>query len=184
MQYKYISDLHLFDITSTDWRPQFPELEDYASYLVDSWNAFTEPDDVVIIDGDIGHFCPYTIETLKKLNGIKILVIGNHDITWGSNLYNCGVFSGVHNSIEQNGIYIQHIPEEYHGSCQFYIHGHHHRYDMPGMYNKLRQYAADTYRLNCAADMNNHHPCTLQELILNKEVNLDRYRSMGILQED
>lgn len=180
MQYKYISDLHLFDPTSFDWRDGMPVM-DYACLLVDSWNAFTDPDDVVIVVGDIGHPCPYTIKTLQKLNGKKILVLGNHDLSWGPELYTCGVFSGIYESIEQNNIYINHIPEDYHGNCQFYVHGHHHRYDMPGMYKKLQRYAANTYQLNCAADMNNNRPCTLQELILNKELNLERYREMGIL---
>lgn len=183
MQFKYISDLHIYDITSTDWRPNFPNLDLYAIHLIDTWNAFTDPTDIIIIVGDIGHYCPKTIDVLRHLNGTKILVMGNHDISWGSNVYTCGVFSGVHEFIDQNNIHIQHIPETYTGTCQFYIHGHHHKYDMPGMQNKLQQYARDTCRLNCAADLNNHHPCTLQELIMNKEVVLDKYRGMGLLKE-
>lgn len=183
MQFKYISDLHLYDITSIDWRPEFPNLDLYAIDLMDKWNAFTEPDDIVILVGDIGHYCPYTVAVLKKLKGIKILVTGNHDVAWGNNLYTCGVFSGIHNVVERNNIHIQHIPETYTGTCQFYIHGHHHRYDTPGMQNALNLYVRDTYRLNCAADLNGNRPCTIQELMLNKEVLLDKYRSRGILQE-
>ena len=183
MQCRYISDLHLYDIYSIDWRPKFNNLDLYAANLIDSWNESTEDNDIVIIGGDIGHYCPKTLEVLSRLKGIKILVIGNHDLAWGSKLYTCGLFSGIHEVIEKNNIHIQHIPETYTGNCQFYIHGHHHRYDMPGMQNVLSQYARDTYRLNCAADMNNNRPCTIQELILNKEVNLERYRERGILQE-
>jgi len=183
MQWKYISDMHLYDVSSFEWRPQFDNLDLYAINLIDSWNAFTEPDDIVIVTGDIGHLCPKTISVLSKLKGTKILIVGNHDVEWGAKLYTCGVFSGVHNVIEQNNIHIQHIPEPYTGVCQFYIHGHHHRYDMPGMQNALNLYARDTYRLNCAADINGNRPCTIQELMLNKEVLLDKYREQGLLQE-
>lgn len=55
---------------------------------------------------------------------------------------------------------------------------------MPGMYNKLRSYVQDVYRLNCAADLNNHRPCTLQELMLNKELMIERYKGIGIIKED
>lgn len=173
--------MHIFDFTSIEWRPDFKDVFDYASYLIDQWNAFTEPDDTIIIAGDVGHCCRHTVTTLNKLNGNKILVRGNHDIDWGYELYACGAFVGIYDIIENDNVCIQHIPERYTGNCLFYIHGHHHRYDMPGMYNKLRDYAVDTYRLNCSADLNNHHPCTLQELILNKELVLDKYREIGLL---
>lgn len=181
MQYKFISDTHIYDMSSLDWRPQFSTLESYIIDLIDNWNAFTEPDDIVIMVGDIGHYCPRTIDVLNKLNGTKILIVGNHDISWGRNIYSCGVFSGVHDSLDTRGIHIQHIPEEYTGSCEFYIHGHHHRYDMPGMQNALQLYARDTYRFNCAADINNNRPCTIQELMLNKALLLDSCESRGLL---
>ena len=181
MQIKHISDLHLFDSYSLDWRSDFKTLESFADYLLEEWNRFTEPNDIVIIVGDIGFYCPKTIEVLKKLNGRKILVKGNHDIEWGSNLYTCGVFGGVHDYISSNGIYVQHIPEVINTPHQYYIHGHHHRYDMPGMQRKLEQYAQDTYRLNCAADLLDFHPQSITELILSKEVLLDDMRISGLI---
>lgn len=183
MQFRYISDLHIYDAESIDWRPEHFSLDTYVMSLLDCWNAFTDEDDYVIIVGDIGHKCPRTIEVLKRLKGIKILVIGNHDLSWGRDLWTCGVFSGIHESIENNGIYVQHIPQPYSGNCQYYVHGHHHRYDAPGMQNALLAYARDTYRLNCAADLNGNRPCTLQELELNKAVLMDKYREQGLLQE-
>jgi len=51
------------------------------SYLIDSWNSVVGDNDMVIIVGD---FClcrtPKVIQSyLDKLNGKKILVLGNHD---------------------------------------------------------------------------------------------------------
>lgn len=181
MSVKYISDLHLYDPTSVEWRPEFSSMLEYPKYLTEQWNNFTDSDDIVILAGDVGILCQQSLDILVNLKGHKILVVGNHDSSWLSQPCARDIFDGIHDSIEQNNIFINHIPERYDGSCQFYIHGHHHRYDMPGMNGKLQQYAADTYRLNCAADLNKHRPCTLQELIMNKELLLDKYRNMGLI---
>lgn len=181
MQCRFISDLHLYDVSSINWRPNFSSLDTYAMNLIDCWNAFTQPEDLVFIVGDVGHFCPRTIQVLKKLYGTKVLIVGNHDIEWGTNLYTCGVFSGIHQQIYANNIYINHTPDGDRGNCVFYVHGHHHRYDMHGMSNVLKDYARDTCRINCSADLINNKPCTLQELILCKEVWVDKYRELGLL---
>lgn len=181
MQVKYISDLHLYDSYSMDWRPNYQDMNSYADDLVTQWNMFTEEDDLVIIVGDVGKNCPRTVEILSMLKGIKVLVVGNHDLVWGKYLYSCGIFGGIHNCISRNNIFISHKPDEYRGECQFYIHGHHHRYDMPGMNKALQLYMHDTCRLNCAADLTNNKPCTIQELILNKELLMERYKVLGLL---
>lgn len=182
MQLRYIADTHLYDTYSLEWRPEFSNLDLYAMHLIDSWNAFTAKDDVTIMVGDVGQFCKRTVEVLKRLNGRIILVIGNHDISWGRNMYTCGVFAGIHDSIDTGTVYIQHKPTEGTNSVsKYFVHGHHHRYDMPGMQNKLIRYANDVYRFNCSADLNNHRPCTLQELMLNKELLLEKYKERGIL---
>lgn len=180
---KYISDLHLFDASSLGWRPLFSDVYSYADFIIDNWNRFTNPDEIVFIVGDIGHYCQKTIEVLQRLNGHKLLILGNHDTSWGNTVFSCGCFVGVYKAFDLESIHIQHIPEPITTSYTWYVHGHHHRYDMPGMYKALQLYAADTYRLNCSTDINNHRPCTLQELLLNKEVMLDNLRESGILQE-
>ena len=177
MRYKYISDLHLFDNYSFDWRPQYNSLTDFADELLSNWNVNVDPSDTIIIVGDIGHYCPRTVEVLQNLTGIKILVKGNHDLLWGRNLYDLGIFAGVHDYINLNGIHIQHIPDESVNHSSYYIHGHHHRYDMPGMYNALKAYYRDTYRLNCCTDLIGNKPVTLQELIVSKELMLETLRT-------
>lgn len=189
MGLRFIADLHLYDKYSLDWRDYLNmSLDEYANYLVDNWNFFCHEDDVILVAGDIGHYCERTISTLRKLKGNLVLVVGNHDVEWGNYIYTCGVFKGIHEIATLfDDIYIKHIPEfsdiEMH-KYRYLIHGHHHRYDMPNMSMKLNQYARNGKRLNCAADMNNNRPCTLQELILNKEVSLERYREMGLIKED
>lgn len=183
MQCRLISDTHLFDSYSLGWRSDLGSLEDYANLLITEWNEFTAPDDMVIMVGDIGYYCQRTIETLMRLKGRKILVIGNHDTVWGTAIYNGQLFQGIHTEINVDGMHIEHHPYGDRNGAQFYVHGHHHRYDMPGMYKHLLLYSKDTCRLNCASDLIGHRPRTIQELILCKEVMLDKYKSKHLLQE-
>lgn len=183
MQTRYIADMHLFDSYSYSWRDYLDlNVDGYASMLIDNWNAVVDTDDMVIMVGDIGRYCPKTLTCLKQLRGTKILVIGNHDTHWGNELYNPEYFQGTHWSIKTNGVFVQHIPSAIDTTgVQYFIHGHHHRYDMSGMQQKLEKYARDVYRLNCAADLIGHTPRTIQELIFQKELLLDRYKEKGLL---
>ena len=183
MSTKYIADLHLYDSYSVDWRSYLSlSLDDYAKYLVQEWNNSTEDSDVVIIAGDVGHLCPMTLEVLQQLKGTKILVIGNHDVTWGNMLYDNRLFAGTHEQILNNGIFVAHKPDVVRpANCTYFVHGHHHTYEPLSMRSCLKDYARDTYRLNCAADLIGHRPRTLQSLILQKELLLEKYKSTNLI---
>ena len=102
---RYIADLHLYDPCSLDWRKELKmSLSEYAGYLITQWNRFTKEDDFIIIVGDVGNYCQATIEAIKILKGVKILVVGNHDITWGKYLYDANLFKGTHQQIIQQKI--------------------------------------------------------------------------------
>lgn len=186
METKYIADLHLYDAYSEGWRNSYGlGLDGYAMLLLREWNDSVEDDDVVIIAGDIGKCCPMSIAVLQKLKGIKILVVGNHDLQWGSLLRDSSLFKGTHTCVNNNGIFVAHKPDiAKPAECVYYVHGHHHQYDVPSMRASLHQYARDTYRYNCASDLIGHKPRTLQELMLQKELLLERCRSAHLLQED
>lgn len=173
MQYKYISDLHINDLSIFDWRPQFTSMEQFIMTLIPEWNAYTEKDDIVIIVGDVGTYCPSTINVLNHLNGRKVLVTGNHDMEWGVHLWDSKVFQGVYDSLDMNGIHIEHTPQYTSSKYKYFVHGHHHLYNTAGMYKAFKSYAADIFRLNCSADILHFHPSTLQELILAKELLLE-----------
>ena len=185
MDTRFIADPHLFDIDSKDWRKELNmSLEDYAEFFVDKWNFHTSTEDLVLLAGDIGVYCERTIRTLERLNGDIVLVLGNHDVSWGNNVY-IKRFRHVCTEAELGKlIYVKHIPEftdQQIAQYSYLIHGHHHRYDMPNMYRKLEQYAKNSKQLNCGADLNYHHPCTLPELITNKEQLLYKYMERGLL---
>lgn len=170
MSIRYIADTHLYDSYSWEWRVDFDDFDSYANTLIEKWNYRVPADDTVILVGDIGTYCRRTLDVLGELRGKKVLVLGNHDIQWGDNVYTCGVFQGVYKSLMQNGLYVVHKPDEIPDNWQGYaIHGHHHTYNTLNMQQAFTQYVQDTYRLNCAADLINNTPLTLNELIINKE---------------
>lgn len=168
---RFIADLHIFDMYSMDWRDI--SLDDYASVIEKKWNTTVSQSDVTVVVGDIGHQCDKTIQFYQKLNGTKILVIGNHDLEWGKALWTCGIFQGIHREISMQGIDVIHIPDESSIKTHYYIHGHHHNYKSFNMRAQLTAYAKDVMRLNCAADLIGNVPRTLQELVLQKELFLD-----------
>lgn len=164
---------------SADWRDF--SMNDYADVLTSKWNSIVAETDQTIIVGDIGHYCPKTVQVLSDLKGIKFLVLGNHDTEWGNAVYSCGVFAGIHRQIITQSLEVVHIPDETTIKTHYYIHGHHHTYQTFGMRQALSSYAKDTYRLNCASDLIGHKPCTLQELVLHKELLLEQTHIQEVL---
>lgn len=179
MQIKYISDLHIYDVYSLGWRGNIT-LEYFADSLEYTWNSSTDEDEMVIIVGDIGYCCDKTKDLIRRLNGKKVLIIGNHDLAWGKDLYDNSLFQGVYPALSMNGLHVQHIPT-LDIKCDYFVHGHHHRYDMPGMHNALKQYQQNSRLLNCSADLLKCKPMTLPELITNKEMVIEDYISRHIL---
>ena len=87
MSMRYIADLHLYDLYCWDWRNQFDkDFRKMNDYLIEHWNSVCSRDDKIIIAGDVGNCCEATFDVLHELNGMKILVLGNHDTTWGYNV--------------------------------------------------------------------------------------------------
>lgn len=177
--------MHLYDSYSYQWREHLEmDLDKFAAMIVANWNSVCTDDTTTVIVGDVGRLCPNTKQVIRSLRGDKVLVVGNHDTGWGSELYNSELFKGTYYGLNYDNLYVQHIPELEpfrRSGATYFIHGHHHRYDEPSMQTELVKYAKDVYRLNCSADLIDYTPRTLQELILKKELLLDKYRDIGRL---
>ena len=84
-----MSDLHLalgvdkpMDIFGKGW-------SDYMQRIEDNWNNLVKSEDTVIIGGDVSWAmyldeCHRDFDYIQKLNGIKIILKGNHDYWWES----------------------------------------------------------------------------------------------------
>lgn len=65
------------------WRPQYSTVAEMNEDLIERWNASVRPDDVVWHLGD--YALGNTLQSLalvKRLNGTKHLITGNHDKCW------------------------------------------------------------------------------------------------------
>lgn len=163
----YTSDLHLghYNIIRLCGRP-YLTLDMMNEDLIVNWNLKVKDTDTVYILGDM--FFKYedieVVKTiLKKLNGKKILIKGNHDnflnqIRWQD------YFSAVKDimKIEDDGraVILCHYPiEEWDGFFRgsYHLYGHVHNND-----NGLRKIKK---RYNVGVDVNDFEPKTLDELI-------------------
>ena len=108
-----IGDLHLsfnenidkpMDVFGMGW-------ENHAERLESAWNEIVEPNDIVIIPGDIswGLRLEEALDDIKwihKLNGTKVISKGNHDLWWSrisylNTLYDDIIF------LQNNSYYIE-----------------------------------------------------------------------------
>lgn len=76
----FISDTHFNheNIIKLANRP-FSSAEEMDEVMIRNWNARVQPEDTVIHLGDFGLPLDYAKEVLDRLNGRKILILGNHD---------------------------------------------------------------------------------------------------------
>lgn len=77
----FVSDMHFGhkNALAFDNRP-FPDIKSHDRALIDNWNGVVNVDDDVWVLGDFSWYnATKTIEIFKQLNGIKHLIVGNHD---------------------------------------------------------------------------------------------------------
>lgn len=188
----FISDLHLGHKNCIDFcsRP-FSDINEMDEALICNWNKRVKDDDTVYIVGDLVWESSDPLKYLSRLNGNKILIVGNHDIKW---LKRQGMaiedkdgsvefrdYSEYFNKIAQyveivhDGMRITlcHYPMlEWRASRKlgskklgYLIHGHIHN-------SRDRKYVpllVLPHALNAGADINCYVPATFDELIENNE---------------
>lgn len=63
-------------------RTRFGSIREHDDFLVDRWNSVVAPGDVVYHLGDVAWRMPALDEHVRRLNGRKVLIAGNHDLCW------------------------------------------------------------------------------------------------------
>lgn len=129
MQY-VVSDLHLDHDNIIEYcdRP-FDSVEEMNRALVDRWNAVVEPDDEVILVGDltISSNAGTFIDWIDALAGEIVLVTGNHDDVVVPNLDGLHVFDHYQFEHGEYRFYCVHDPADARTNWSGWtIHGHHH----------------------------------------------------------
>lgn len=112
-------------------RPQFESIEQHNQTIVDRYNEVVGKDDLVYILGDVG-FTPASAlsEWVQKLNGRKILLIGNHDKLTDGEYRKMGFIEVVRHPIYfSTRVILSHCPvqEAYNNPYVFNVHGHIHK---------------------------------------------------------
>ena len=132
----FIADLHFGhqNIINMCNRP-FVDIEDMKHQLINKWNNKVSDNDTVYILGDLSFKMSKEeiIKILKKLNGNKILIKGNHDKYIGQRDFD-ECFKEIHNYLQIVGenkeqIILCHYPiidfaGMYHGAHMVYGHIH------------------------------------------------------------
>ena len=181
----YISDTHFGhkNVIKFDHRP-FSCVEEMDEALIHLWNGRVRSEDDVWFLGDFCHRSGHTPDWyLKRLNGHKHLIIGNHD-TWayGSSgqqyrdyFESIDQIARVDDVIRINGveekikIVLCHYPilewwHKHHGV--YHIYGHIHT-DTGETYQTISKY---DHALNAAAAINNYTPASFSELVENNRI--------------
>lgn len=111
---------------------EFPNIYYHDEYLIERWNSVVRPNDRVYHLGDVG-FKNFTQvhETFKRLNGVKVLIKGNHD-NFKLSQYS-QIFKDVRGSHTLDKFILTHIPIHPSSLSRWKanIHGHVHSNSLP-----------------------------------------------------
>lgn len=122
-----ISDTHFFHQKILEFcRPQFKTVEEMNEAIVENWNKKVTKRDSVWHLGDLCFGPVHNLDIVKRLNGIKNLVMGNHD-QYGIRVY-ADLFNKIEAAKKYDGYLLTHVPIH---PGQFYrfkgnVHGHLH----------------------------------------------------------
>lgn len=152
-----ISDTHFGHKKIVGYEPNtrpFNSIEEHDEHLVTLWNSTVKPKDTVWHLGDV-LFGRAAFATLKRLNGVKKLVMGNHD-RYPSALY-LEHFNAIFGAAEVHNCVLTHIPVTDAQKYRFRgnIHGHMHQHTLP-----------DPWYVNVSAEQTGLAPILLDEVIV------------------
>ena len=157
---RYISDLHLSHNNMAIKRG-FKNYEEHDEHIIKTWNNIVSKKDVTYILGDVTFEKSKPYEILNRLNGIKKVILGNHDepqhvpylLQYVNNV--CALKYLKHK--EFGNIILSHAPihpQELEYRFNINIHGHVHENTLP-----------DKRYINVSAEVINYQPKTLKELL-------------------
>lgn len=167
----YIADTHFGHKNILKYEPDRPgnSIEEMQEIMIEKWNNKVKEKDNVFILGDFAFRgakmkMEDIVELLKKLNGNKWLIIGNHDKNYITKLCKYGVI-GIADEMEiydgDDYVVMSHYPFEiwnhkHHGAI--HLHGHTHKSEL-----EHEDYTVKN-RYNVGCVWFNYEPVTLKEI--------------------
>jgi calcineurin-like phosphoesterase family protein len=115
----------------------FDDIDHMDNTMIDNWNNTVQDNDTIYHLGDVVMNKKY-LNIISRLNGRKILILGNHDVFDYSDYST--YFDKVYGSIKIKGLFLTHIPihiDSIPSGAYGNIHGHIHDkiIDHPRYYN-------------------------------------------------
>lgn len=159
----FTSDTHFFHENSIkyDNRP-FSSVNEMNESLIKNWNEVVKPQDTIYHLGDFGlASSDNLLQVVKRLNGNKIFIMGNHD----KQMHSKQIKESFESYNQYLEIYIDKIPivlfhfpinswnKKHYGS--FHIHGHVH---------SAQAYDKPVRALNAGVDCNKYTPISFEEV--------------------
>ena len=131
-----IADTHFGhkNVIEYENRP-FSSIEEMDNAMINNWNKVVGGDDIVYVLGDFSFYgIDKTSKILKQLNGVKKLVMGNHDRGRSAAWLRKAGFNEVYDTsiVLNEFLVLSHKPPEYFNAHTpyFYLYGHVHGTDM------------------------------------------------------
>lgn len=167
----FISDTHfghanMLNFTNYDgtrMRP-FNSIEELDELMIENWNKLVKPTDKVYHLGDVCYKCGNRDEIMRRLNGDKVLIKGNHDkdqLRWYEKY-----FRDIRGTEHIDGNYLLgHFPIHPDSKGRFVrqLHGHIHaqtvmRPSIIDVKGRILEYEPDPWYRNCCVEVNNYSP--------------------------
>lgn len=172
----YIADIHFghSKVIQMDNRP-FETVEEMNSFIMEAWRSTVTDHDTVYILGDLCYKSARPASWyLERLPGEKHLIIGNHD-KWVSSSTRNLLESVDYLKVIKDGdrkVTLCHYPlAEW---PHYYQEGYHVFGHIHNNINSASKFMENEPRaLNAGVMLNGYKPCTLNELIQNREVRRD-----------
>ncbi len=162
----FTSDLHLghHAIIHMCNRP-FHNVDEMNKTIISNWNRLVHKNDIIYILGDIAHRIPITKlnELIKKLNGRKILIRGNHDKRYDESLFEevCDFKVIKHEGLKISLMHYPLLEWPYKYRSGIHLHGHQHNtyeYNLSMLEKGIKRY-------DVGVDANDFQPVSLTDII-------------------
>lgn len=145
----------------------FSSIEQHNEEIIRRWNEKVQPRDKAFILGDIslGQDDAKSAELISRLNGEKVLLVGNHDTNARIAYYRnhhlfANILLGERFKHRKRTLILSHYPtivSNYERTDTINIHGHTHQ--------KEKFYDNKWYMYNCGVDAHDCYPVELDEMM-------------------
>ena len=151
--FTHVNALTFFNSDGSRMRP-FESVEECDELMIENWNNMIGKNDKVYHLGDVGFNQKALAEILPRLNGVKVLVKGNHD-KFKPQFY-LEYFKDIRGCHNLDNYLLSHFPVHPDSKARFIknIHGHVHN-------NTL----SDEWYVNASVEVNNYAPIPYEEIL-------------------